>query len=266
MKNINSKIFLILFCLFFLVPIVYGNIGIYAGKLYVDGVLQNDTSIPVKFYLGTTLKDTVYIGQHITNPALIEHYFTAGVPKETGEVGQVIAKVWGIQGYNSTWSEGVEGHTDITVNITKLANDAVCEENNACTSGVCCSGICKDSCIAATTYTPSGGGGGGGSSLTTTTEEEAVAPPPVIDTGFFAGFTGGDSTGDSEGSESQTDEGTTDTQVAGTESEQSTSSGLEDLTGAVTQGQGVFSSPIGIVVAFAVVIGGFMGYLYLRKR
>jgi hypothetical protein len=188
----RKSMFLVFGFLLFLIPLVSagGQSGIYCGELYVDNVLQNDTSIPIEFYLGSVLKTTVYVNDpNIT--LLVDDYYYADLPKETNDSSTVSATVWGLTGYTGVWSTAANNTCSpnpTTINITRLANNAACEEDQACTSGICCANVCADICGAALGPTaqrrPSGGGGGGGSYYR---QEEAnetvpVVTPPVMPT------------------------------------------------------------------------------------
>lgn len=141
--NKMKKIFLLTLFLIATIPFVVANdpgaVAIRQGRLFTDNVLETDTSLPIDFYLGDQVRYTTQIGDNIVNPVMQSTYFHAEITKYANDTSdRIIAKVYGLQGYNGTWTQGVIGYGNITINITKLADNETAEHVWACQSGAYC--------------------------------------------------------------------------------------------------------------------------------
>lgn len=125
-----------------IIPLVFaGDIGTpvtYFGTVTIDGVLQN-SSVPVKFYLGDDLKVVAYVGNGDTSGL----YF-ADFAKKVSDPMAFKATIYGITAATGTFSQGVH---ELDLSINKVLTNGGCTENQACISGVCCKGICKTDCF-----------------------------------------------------------------------------------------------------------------------
>lgn len=74
----------------------------------------------------------------------------------------VFFKVAGVESLEGIVSVDEGGLMRLNLSINALPLGSPCNYDMACASGICCNGVCSESCETTTTTIPSGGGGGGG--------------------------------------------------------------------------------------------------------
>ncbi len=168
-----EKILLVISLSFLIFPITNATLVSFRGYVFIDNQsAPTGTVVGVYEENGTLLQQReVYI---LNNGA----YYILDVDAPS----RVFFKVAGVNSSEGIVNVGEGGLYRLNLSINSLPNGQPCEYDQACSSGICCNGVCSESCT--TTTVPSGSSGGSSGSGGTSGYEQPSSEISMCESDF----------------------------------------------------------------------------------